>query len=451
MESSNKSMLHVLVSFPAQGHVNPLLRLAECLVSKGLLVTFSTTQDIGQMMEDATSKTTTTANIGDGQLRFEFFADGWDINECPNVKQRSRVHQLETVGRDSLIRLINQQAQLGRPVSCLINNPFVPWVTDIATELGIPCAVIWVQSCAVYSIYYHYHHQLIASFPDADQPDLSLNLPGLPILDSEDIPSFLHKSSPYASLTHAILGQFKNLEKAFCVLVDSFEELEGETMEAMSHLSVAIRPVGPLFKSPNEDSNVSVRGDMWKAADDCLQWLDSQSPASVVYVSFGITAFGFGSELSDGFIKEAEGKGLVVQWCPQEQVVAHPAVSCFVTHCGWNSSMESLSSGVPVIVFPQWGDQVTNAKFLVDVYGVGVRMKKSTDEKNEVELVTSEEVERCIVKATKGPKAEEMKKNVLKWKKVAEEAVTEGGSSYRNIQAFVDDIHRMASDQQPLF
>ncbi|OVA01409.1 UDP-glucuronosyl/UDP-glucosyltransferase [Macleaya cordata] len=244
----------------------------------------------------------------------------------------------------------------------------------------------------------------------------------------------------------------------------------------MSHLSAPIRPVGPLFKSQND---VSVRGDMWKSSDDCLQWLDSQSPGSVVYISFGSVVsltkeqmeelgsgllksgmkflwvikppskkYGFGSEAPDGFVEAAESKGsLVVEWCPQEKVLAHPAVSCFVTHCGWNSSMECLSSGVLVVAFPGWGDQVTNAKFLVDVYGVGVRMKKSTDEKGEVELVKSEEVVRCIVESMKGQKAVEMKKNVLKWKKAAEEAVAEGGSSYRNIQAFVDDIQRMASDR----
>ncbi|OVA15918.1 UDP-glucuronosyl/UDP-glucosyltransferase [Macleaya cordata] len=467
-----KSLLHhvLMVSFPGQGHINPLLRLAKCLASKGLLVTFSTTQQTGQMMKEATNKTDdTTSNIGDGQLRFEFFSDGWDIDEPKRASLDAWMHQLETAGRDSFIQLINQHAEQGRPVSCIINNPFVPWVTDVATELGIPSAVLWVQSCAVYSIYYHYHHQLV-SFPNPDQQDLTLDLPGLPTLDFQDIPSFL-TLNPFDSLKQVILAQFKNLEKAFCVLVDSFEELESETISAMSHLAAPIRPVGPLFKSQND---VKVRGDMWKAADDCLRWLDSKSPGSVVYVSFGsIVALpkeqmeelgsgllnsglpflwvvkpppkelGIGSGLPDGFVEEAEDKGsVVVEWSPQEQVLDHPSVACFVTHCGWNSSMESLSSGVPVVAFPQWGDQVTNAKFLVDVYGVGLRMKKCT--KKDQELVTSEEVERCIVEVTKGLKAEELKKNALKWKKAAEEAVAEGGSSYRNIQSFVDDIKRMA-------
>ncbi|KAF8394638.1 hypothetical protein HHK36_020852 [Tetracentron sinense] len=143
-------------------------------------------------------------------------------------------------------------------------------------------------------------------------------------------------------------------------------------------------------------------------------------------------------------MKEAEGKGVVVQWCPQEKVLAHPSIACFVTHCGWNSSLESLSSGVPIVTLPQLGDQVTNAKFLGDVYGVGVRMGWGN---REGKLVSREDVERCLLEATRGPKVEEMKRNALKLKKAVEEVVAEGGSSRRNIQAFVHEIRAMASSQ----
>ncbi|KAI3991182.1 hypothetical protein MKX01_022403 [Papaver californicum] len=109
--------------------------------------------------------------------------------------------------------------------------------------------------------------------------------------------------------------------------------------------------------------------------------------------------------------------------------------------------MECLTSGVPVIAFPQWGDQNTNAKLLIDVYGVGIRTKKTPREKDGAVVVTRDEVERCIFEVTKGPKAEEVKKNATKWKEAAEVAVADGGSSYRNIELFVDDIQRMASNQ----
>nr|DAD21414.1 TPA_asm: hypothetical protein HUJ06_022877 [Nelumbo nucifera] len=327
----------------------------------------------------------------------------------------------------------------------------------------------------VFSTYYYYFHRL-ARFPSVDEPHLSVHLPGLPILNSHEVPSFLHPSTIYHMLGNLILGQFQNLSKSFYVLVDSFEELEHEVIEAMSHLSLPpLRTIGPLFRSlkgSSSNSSNGVRGDFWTAAEGCIQWLDSQPLSSVVYISFGSIAFlpkdqmeemawgllktglpflwvvkppakeiATDTGLPAGFMDKAQGKGMVVEWCPQEQVLAHPSVACFVTHCGWNSSMECLTSGVPVVAFPQWGDQVTNAKFLVDKYGVGSLMGRSD---RDSQLISRETVERCILEVARGPKTEEAKKNALKWKKAAEKAVANGGSSHRNIQAFVDEVRRLA-------
>ena len=101
--------------------------------------------------------------------------------------------------------------------------------------------------------------------------------------------------------------------------------------------------------------------------------------------------------------------------------------------------MESLTSGMPVIAFPQWGDQVTDAVYLVDVFKTGIRMCRGEAEDR---IIPREEVEKCMLEAITGPKAAEMKRNALKWKALAEKAVEEGGSSDRNLQAFVDEVKR---------
>lgn len=463
----SEPLVHIfLVSFPGQGHVNPLLRLGKRLASKGLLVTFSTCESIGKQMRQTNNIGEDPSPVGDGFIRFEFFEDEWEEDEPRRQDLDAYLPQLELVGRRLLPEMLRRNAASNRPVSCLINNPFIPWVSDVAEQLGLPSAMLWVQSCACFSCYYHYYHHLVP-FPSQAQPQLDVQLPAIPLLKYDEVPSFLYPTTPYPFLRRAILGQYRNLSKPFCILMDTFQDLEDDIIREASQWA-PIKPVGPLYKNPRAPN--AVRGDFIKA-DDCLGWLDSKPRGSAVYVSFGSVvylkqeqvdelAYGLlesglsflwvmkpphkdaGMEphrLPEGFLEKAGERGRVVQWSPQEKVLVHPAVACFVTHCGWNSSMEALSSGMPVVAFPQWGDQVTDAVFLVDVFRVGVRMCRGEAEDK---LIPREEVKRCLLEATVGPKAEEMRRNAARWKKAAGEAVAEGGSSDRNLQAFVDEVTR---------
>ncbi|XP_059652950.1 gallate 1-beta-glucosyltransferase-like [Cornus florida] len=464
----SEAVVHVfLVSFPGQGHVNPLLRLGKRLASKGLYVTFSTPESIGKAMRKASNCTAEPTPVGDGWIRFEFFEDGWDEDEPRRQDLDQYLPQLELVGKELLPKMLKKHADEDRPVSCLINNPFIPWVSDVAESLNIPSAMLWVQSCACFSTYYHYYHGLVP-FPSESEPFIDVQLPCMPLLKHDEVASFLYPTTPYPFLRRAILGQYKNLSKPFCILMDTFQELEPEVIEFMSKIS-PIKPVGPLFKNPKAP-NSAVKGDFMKA-DDCMEWLDSRPASSVVYISFGSVvylkqeqvdeiAYGLlnsdvsflwvmkpphkdaGLELlvlPEGFLEKCGDRGKVVQWSPQEAVLSHPSTACFVTHCGWNSSMEALSLGMPVVAFPQWGDQVTDAVYLVDVFKVGIRMCRGEAEDR---IIPRNEIVQCLKEATSGPKAEEMKNNALKWKKAAEEAVAEGGSSDRNMQAFVDEVRR---------
>ncbi|KAL0287778.1 UNVERIFIED_CONTAM: UDP-glycosyltransferase 74E2 [Sesamum angustifolium] len=127
--------------------------------------------------------------------------------------------------------------------------------------------------------------------------------------------------------------------------------------------------------------------------------------------------------------------GLIVSWCPQLDVLAHEAVCCFVTHCGWNSTLEALSLGVPMVAMPQWSDQTTNSKFVIDVWKMGVRAKSGDNG-----VVSRETIAGCIKDVMEGERGEEIKKNAGKWKELAREAVDEGGSSDKNIQDFVSGL-----------
>ncbi|XP_004496937.1 gallate 1-beta-glucosyltransferase 84A24 [Cicer arietinum] len=466
----SKAPIHILlVSYPAQGHINPLLRLAKCLAAKGSSVIFTTTKKAGKDMQtgcNITDKTVTP--IGDGSLTFNFFDDGFKEDDPIRTNLSDYTPQLEHVGKKHVSKIIKNYADLKTPISCIINNIFIPWVCDVATEHKIPFAILWSESSAVFTAYYNYFHKL-ARFPSKPEPYIDVQLCSL-LLKHNEIPDLLHPFNNYPFLGTLILEQIKNLSKALCVLVDTYEELEHDFIDYISNKSVVIRPIGPLFNNPKIKCASNIRGDFVKS-DDCniIEWLNSKPLSSVVYISFGTIvslpqeqvneiAYGLLNSkqvsflwvlkvktppneivLPDGFLEETNGRGKVVKWGPQVEVLAHPSLACFITHCGWNSSMEAIALGVPVLTFPAWGDQVTNAKFLVDVFGVGIRLGYSRAENK---LVSRDEVKKCLLEVMAGEKAEELKKNAIKWKKAAEAAVAVGGSSDWHLNAFIEDIKK---------
>ncbi|KAK2664982.1 hypothetical protein Ddye_003556 [Dipteronia dyeriana] len=463
---------HVLmVSFSAQGHINPLLKLGIRLVSKGLHVTLATTEVAQDRMFKsfaAAAATTTISSVSDIQLAF--FSDGFDMDYDRKANLDHYMETLGKVGPINLSKLIQQHYHdKQKKLCCIISNPFVPWVADVAVEHGIPCAMLWIQPCSLFTIYYRFYNNL-NQFPTLEKPDLTVELPGLPILNPQDLPSFVLPSNPFGSLPKLFIELFPNMKKHNWVLANSFLELEKEAIDSMSELC-PIRPVGPLVPpsllGQDHENLFDVEIQLRKPEDSCLEWLSNQADSSVIYVSFGSiidlsakemeaiatalknskrpflwvvkkpefpTADKSG-EIPQGFFEETKKQGLIVSWCPQTKVLAHPAIACFITHCGWNSMLETISAGVPVIAYPQWSDQPTNAMLVSDVFKIGSRLGT-----NEDGVVNSEEVEKCIEEIIHGVKSEEYKKNAMELKLAAREAVACGGSSDRNIQLFVEEI-----------
>ena len=226
------------------------------------------------------------------------------------------------------------------------------------------------------------------------------------------------------------------------------------------------RTIGPNIPSMFLDKQYEDDQDYGVAQfknEKCMEWLDNKPKGSVVYISFG-SLVPIGEEqikelacglrdsgsyflwvvraseqikLPKDFEKKSE-KGLVVTWCPQLKVLAHEAVGCFVTHCGWNSTLETLCLGVPIVAMPQWSDQGTNAKLIVDVWKMGIRAP--VDEKK---IVRQEALKLCIRDIMKSERGKEIKSNIIQWKTLAAEAVSEGGSSHENIKKFVNNLFHL--------
>ncbi|KAK8567703.1 hypothetical protein V6N13_105663 [Hibiscus sabdariffa] len=115
---------------------------------------------------------------------------------------------------------------------------------------------------------------------------------------------------------------------------------------------------------------------LWKPlSEECMEWLETKPSQSVVYVSFGsMVRASEQKKLPGWFLHLNKDKGMVVTWCNQLEMLSHPVVGCFVTHCGWNFTLEGLSLGVP-----KWADQLMDAKFVEDIWGIGVRAEEDEE------------------------------------------------------------------------
>ncbi|KAL1296067.1 hypothetical protein HN51_056836 [Arachis hypogaea] len=477
MASDEKTELHVLlVAFSAQGHINPLLRFGKSLLTRGLHVTLATTELVYlRVFKKPTDDDTIPASITVNGIHVVFFSDGF-VSE-PELKSTSVDDFMESIGKSGPISISNIikdhfLSNTSKKLACIINNPFVPWVADVAAEFGIPCACLWIQPCALYAIYYRFYNNL-NSFPTLHNPNIQVQLPGLPLLQPQDLPSFVLPSNTFGSFQKVLADmlQFQHMKKLKWILANSFYELEKDVIDSMAEI-FPIKPVGPLVPpslllGSDDDDDVGIN--MWKPQDSCMEWLNQKPRSSVIYISFGSLVvlsenqwksiadavvrskrpFLWVIKLKDGsvqdpsqipsasFLEETKEQGMVVPWCPQTKVLSHDSIACFLTHCGWNSMLEAITAGVPMIAYPQWTDQPTNAKLISDVFGTGIRLRQDDGGEG---FVATDEVERAIEEIFVGPRAEEIRKNARVLKQAARDAVAEGGSSDRNIQCFVDEI-----------
>ncbi|KAK9944500.1 hypothetical protein M0R45_010064 [Rubus argutus] len=442
----------LVVCFPTQGHINPMLQFSKRLERKGLKVTLVTTQAFHKRLSSL-STSITIETISDGY-------DGWAQAESMEIYLDS----FRDIGSKTLSGLIEKLSDSGHRVDCIVYDAFMPWPLDVARRFGIVGAVFFTQSCVVDIIYYNVQQGFLKVPLSTNESEILL--PGVPVpLRASDMPSFVSVPGEYPAFSKMVVDQFSNIDKVDWILCNTFYELEVEEVDWMTKF-FPWRTIGPtipsMYLDKRHDDDNEYGFSLFKTnSDTCMKWLRERPRGSVAYVSFGSVAklgaeqmeeLGWGlkksniyflwvvreeeaTKLPKGFAEEILEMGLVVSWCPQLDVLAHEAVGCFVTHCGWNSTLEALSLGVPMVAVPQWTDQSTNAKYIMDVWKMGIRAQ--ADEKG---IVRQEEIANCVREILEGERGKEIQKNALKWKELARKAVDEGGSSDRNVDEFITKL-----------
>ncbi|XVE85004.1 hypothetical protein DITRI_Ditri17bG0057600 [Diplodiscus trichospermus] len=441
----------VVVPYPSQGHINPLLQFAKRLASKGVKATLATTH--------YTVNSICAAHIG-----VEPISDGFDeggFSQAGNVD--FFLKSFRDNGSRTLSQLIEKFRNSSTPVNCIVYDSFLPWALDVAKQHGIYGAAFFTNSATVCSIFAHIHHGLL---PLPLTPESTpLILPGLPPMNFRDLPTFLRFPDSYPAYLAMKLSQFSNLNRADWIFDNTFEDLEGKEARGVLELWPA-KLIGPMVPSAYLDERIKAdRGygsSLWKPLSEvCMEWVETKPSESVVYISFGSMVSLTEEEMEEiawalkdsnlhflwvvreseqkrlpkWFVDSTQGKGMVVTWCNQLEMLAHPAVGCFVTHCGWNSTLEGLSLGVPMVGVPKWTDQLTDAKFVEEIWEIGVRAKE-----DEVGVVRKEELIKCLKEVMEGERSKEIKRNAKKWRESAKKAISEGGSSDKCIDEFVQDL-----------
>ncbi|KAI3970716.1 hypothetical protein MKX01_024363 [Papaver californicum] len=458
----------VAVPYPGRGHINPMMNLCKLLVSKlgeNIKITFVVTEEWYGFIESKPRPP---------QIQ---------LRTIPNVIPSELVRALDFAGfvdsvftkMEAPFEQLMDKLELESPVTAVIADTYVPFTVSVGSRRNIPVVSLWTMSPSVFSTLYHFHlFTQNEHFPVdlSERGDEVVDyIPGVSPTRLSDMPGYFEGTG--LKVLGRVLEAFDMVRKAQCVLLTSFHELEPEVVETlMSRLPFPIYSVGPsiphLPTNLDQDNGpiTNGNGDM---KDYYLKWLDEQPRNSVLYVSLGsflsvskdqmeeILAGLHDSEvryllISRGDTSPLEGsladdemgssKSLVVPWCDQLRVLCHSSVGGFWTHCGWNSTLEGVYSGVPMLIFPIFFDQILDRKLIADDWKVG--MKVTGAEK----LVKRDEISNIVKKFMDLDRdndgSKEMRKRSDKLKESCEKTLAKGGSSDINLVAFIKNILKVA-------
>ncbi|XP_073060820.1 anthocyanidin 3-O-glucosyltransferase 2-like [Primulina eburnea] len=376
----------------------------------------------------------------------------------------------------------------------LVLDMFCTNFIDVAHEFGLPSYVFFTSGACCLGVF----SELVSlKFEQGQEPwqfinsvrELSIPCISIPV-PKKVLPYVLSTDNPVANI---FLTRFNKFKEAKGILINTFYELEPYAIESLSDGKIPkVYPVGPILNLSDQTDCHGSSSQSAENRDEVMKWLDNQPDSSVVFLCFGsMGSFeetqvkeialalersehrflwsmrkpgpkggspfpteyeGFQEVLPEGFLERTEGVGKLIGWAPQVAVLSHPAVGGFVSHCGWNSTLESLWCGVPVATFPLYAEQQLNAFELVKELGLAVEIridyheKFNAEEGDEQEIVTAEEIEAAIRRLMAEDGGGGVRQKVKEIQKISRMTLTEGGSSYMAIDLFINDVIGNISD-----
>ncbi|CAN0890756.1 UDP-glycosyltransferase 71A15 [Linum grandiflorum] len=412
-----------------------------------------------------------------------------DVPPSPEAFISSVIEAHKPLAKEAILLNSSHSSSALPPVSGLVIDLFCTSMIDVANELGIPSFLFFTSSIAFlgFMLYLPIRHDRLGTGFELYDPTETVVPSYADPIPSRFLPSFLldNRGGGYS----AMMNHGRRFWETKGIIVNSFAELEPHAVNSLtSSSSLLLRggalpppvyPVGPLLDLKGQGQ---VRFGKIGQRDEVMKWLDDQPEESVVFLCFGsMGTFGerqlkeiatglersgyrflwsirkppsketlslpanyesYGEILPQGFEERTAGTGMICGWAPQGEVLGHKAVGGFVSHCGWNSTLESVWNGVPMVAWPLYAEQQSNAVELVRELGVAVELRfdyrlNSDDEDHHI-IVAGEEIEKAVRSVMEKESA--VRKKVKEMAENSRAALVDGGSSFAAIGSFLSAL-----------
>uniref|UniRef100_A0A1J3GBG5 Glycosyltransferase n=1 Tax=Noccaea caerulescens TaxID=107243 RepID=A0A1J3GBG5_NOCCA len=491
-EIPNKSYpLHfVLFPYMAQGHMIPMVDIARLLAQRGVTTTIVTTPHNAGRFKNVLSRAIESGlPINMVHVKFPY-------QEAGLSEGQENLDLINSVGLMlSFIKTCNMleepvqklMEEMSPPPSCMISDLWLPYTTKLAKKFNIPKIIFngFSSFCLLFTHVLRKNPEVLESLKSDKEYFI---VPYFP-----DRVEFTRAQAPVVADDPEVLKEFmdevKEADKtSYGVIVNTFQELEPAYVKGFKEArSGKAWSIGPVSLCNTVGADKAERG---KESDidqsECLKWLDSKEEGSVLYVCLGsicnlplaqLKELGLGLEGSkrpfiwvirgweknneliewiseSGYEGRIKDRGLLIKgWSPQMIILSHPSVGGFLTHCGWNSTLEGITSGIPLLTWPLFSDQFSNEKLVVQILKVGVKVgveqPVNFGQEDLIGVLVDKEGVKNAVEELMGDsdEAKERRKRVKELGELAHKAVEEGGSSHSNITLLLQDIMQLAQSK----
>nr|UMX47353.1 UDP-glycosyltransferase UGT73CB3 [Aralia elata] len=479
--------LHVLI-LPhfTPSHIMPLVEIGRLIAARGVNITIITTPHNANLFRSSVNQDINSGHqISVHELKFP----SAEVGLPEGIENFSAITSTDMSAKVfyGIMLLQKPMEDLIRNLSpdCIFSDMFYPWTVELAEELKIPRLLFYPTSflcyCVTHSLKLYAPYDMVQSDTESFLvPDLPDNIE----MKRCQLQEHVTNKTRFGELMNAIE---ESELKSYGLVHQTFYELEPAYADHYGKIKPAkFWSILPLFQFFKGEKKEQMSNDSISEQHNCLSWLDTQKPNSVVFVCFGsmvrfsdaqLTEIALALEASNhpfiwvvrkseesrekqeeswlpaGFEERmVEGnKGMIVRgWSPQVKILAHPATAAFMTHCGWNSVLEAVAAGVPLITWPLFAEQFRNEK-LIEILkigiGVGAEVCNPTFEIT-CPPVGRDKIEKALSKLMGGSEeSQKIRQKVKEMAALAKGAVEEDGSSYNNITALVEDLKACAFEK----